>query len=176
MLSRLYHLMILTPKRTLQAISLIETMVAASISALFLGSLFTFNIASMETIKMSRENACASQILQQRIESLRIANWHQVTDANWLRTNLLSIDAAGTSQLKSVSETLTITPYGSAATASTQLTRSAGSATIVSNNSVLLAEHAVKIIWSVNYRGAPNDRANSRQTVAILAKGGVAKW
>ena len=168
--------MILTPKRSLLAISLIETMIAASISALFLGSLFTFNIASMETIKMSRESACASQVLQQRVESMRIANWHQVTDASWLRTNLLNVDAAGTSQLKSVSETLTISPYGSNATGDTQLTRSAGSAAIVSNNSALLTENAVKIIWSVDYKGAPNDRTNSRQTVAILAKGGVAKW
>jgi len=27
----------------------------------------------------------------------------------------------------------------------------------------------------VNFTGAPNDRPSSRQTVAILAKGGVAK-
>jgi uncharacterized protein (TIGR02598 family) len=167
--------MILSPTTNSQGITLIETIVAAAISALFLGTLFTFNIASMETIKMSRESACASQILQQRVESLRIANWHQVTDSTWLRTNLLNTDAAGTSQLKSVSETLTLTPYGSTSTGSIQLTRSNGTAAVV-NNSYLLTENAVKIVWSVNYKGAPNDRTNTRQTVAILAKGGVAKW
>jgi uncharacterized protein (TIGR02598 family) len=167
--------MILKPTRNPKGFTLIETIVATGISALFLGTLFTFNMASMDTIKMSRESACASQILQQRIESLRIANWHQVTDPNWLQTNLLNADAAGTSQLKSVSETLTITPYGSASTGTTQLARTNGAASIVSTSS-LLTENAVKIVWSVNYRGAPNDRANTRQTVAILAKGGVAKW
>jgi hypothetical protein len=39
----------------------------------------------------------------------------------------------------------------------------------------LLTENAVKIVWSVTYVGAPNDRTSTRQTVAILAKGGVAK-
>lgn len=171
----LHHHMILKPTQNSRGFTLIETIVASGISALFLGTLFTFNIASMETLKMSRENACASQILQQRIESLRIANWHQVTDSSWLQTNLLNSDAAGTSQLKNVSETLTLSPYGSTSTGTIQLTRSNGSSNVVSN-SYLLTENAVKIVWTVNYTGAPNGRANTRQTVAILAKGGVAKW
>jgi hypothetical protein len=64
------------------------------------------------TIQMARESACASQVLQQTVESMRIANWHQVTDANWLSTNLLNTDAPGANQLKNVSETLTLVPYG----------------------------------------------------------------
>jgi hypothetical protein len=134
------------------------------------------NISCMGTIRMARESACASQVLQQRIESLRIANWHQVTDAAWLRANLLNVDAAGANELKEMSETLTIVPYGSTTPGNTQLTRSAGSVSIVNNNAALLAENAIKIIWSVSYKGAPNDRYITRQTVAILAKGGVAKW
>ena len=167
--------MILTTKSQQQGITLLETLTAAAISALYLGSLFAMNASSMNTIRMARDTACASQILQQRVESLRIANWHQVTDANWLKTNLLNGDAPGANELKQVSETLTIAPYGSATVGNIQLARSGGSATIVSN-SALLAESAVKIVWTVSYKGAPNDRTTSRQTVAILAKGGVAKW
>lgn len=125
---------------------------------------------------MAREAACASQVLQQRVESLRIANWHQVTDANWLLTNLLTADAPGASQLPNFSETLTLVPYGSSTVGNTQFTRSNGSATIVSNNAALLAESAIKVIWTVSYTAAPNNRTISRQVVVILAKGGVAKW
>jgi hypothetical protein len=39
----------------------------------------------------------------------------------------------------------------------------------------LLAENAIKVIWTVSYVGAPNARTVSRQVVAILADGGVAK-
>jgi type II secretory pathway pseudopilin PulG len=156
--------------------ALIECTIATAVSALFLGSLFLVNSSAMDTIQMARQSACASQVLQQRIESMRIANWHQVTDGNWLLTNLLNTDAPGASELKNMSETLTLVPYGSSTVGNTQLTRSGGSSSLVSNNTALLGESAIKVIWTVNYTAVPNDRAISRQTVAILAKGGVAKW
>jgi hypothetical protein len=155
--------------------TLIEGAIAAAIAALFLGSLFTMNTSTMETIKMARETACASQVLQQRIEGLRIANWHQITDGDWILENLLNTDAAGGTRLKNISETLTLTPYGSSSVDATQLERANGSARIVTRNSSLLTENAMKVVWVVNYTGSPNDHASSRQTVAILAKGGVAK-
>jgi uncharacterized protein (TIGR02598 family) len=159
------------------AFSLIETTMAAAVSALFLASLFSMNSASMQTLKMAHEAACASQVLQQRVEGLRIANWHEITDADWLSTNLMNTDAAGSDLLKAESETLTLIPYGSSATGNTQLTRNYGSsAVIVNRNTTLLGENAVKVIWTVNYIGSPNNRPLTRQTVAILAKGGVAKW
>src|SRR5205085_12182160 len=86
--------------------ALIECTVAAAVSALFLGSLFLMNSSAMDTIQMARESACASQVLQQRIEAMRIANCHQVTDANWLLANLLNADAPGANLLKNMSETL----------------------------------------------------------------------
>ena len=156
--------------------ALVECTIATAVSALFLGSLFLMNSSAMDTIQMARQAACASQVLQQRIESMRIANWHQVTDASWLLTNLLNTDAPGANQLANMSETLTLVAYGSNTVGNTQLTRTSGSATIVASNSALLGENAVKIIWTVNYTAQPNNRTISRQIVAILAKGGVAKW
>src|ERR1043166_9567960 len=102
--------MLCSRRSPLSGSTLIEAMMAAGISALFLGSLFAMNTSSMSTIKMAREAAAARQVLQQRVESMRIANWHQITDANWVKTNLLNSAAPGASDLKSVSETLTITP------------------------------------------------------------------
>src|SRR5260370_15248711 len=158
------------------AFALVECTIATAVSALFLGSLFLLNSSAMATIQLARESACASQVLQQRVESMRIANWHQVTDANWLLTNLLNSDAPGASQLTNMSETLTLVPYGSTTVGNTQLNRANGAANIVANNSALLGENAVKIIWTVNYTAVPNDRIISRQIVVILAKGGVASW
>ena len=155
--------------------TLIESAIAASICALFLGSLFAMNASTMGTIKVARETAWASQILQQRVEAMRIANWHQITDADWIQANLLNEDARGSNGLKNLSETLTLIPYGSTSTTTTVLTRTSGSCSITSRNSSLLTENGVKVVWTVNFIGAPNDRASSRQTVAIVAKGGVAK-
>lgn len=155
--------------------SLIEATTAAAIAAVFLSSLFTMNMATMDTIRCAKESISASQTLQQRMESLRIANWHQVTDASWLRDNLLNTPAAGSDQLKDLIETLTLVAYNSSNVGNTQLTRTGGRADIVNENPTLLNENAVKIIWTINYTGAPNARPLSRQMVAILAKGGVAR-
>ena len=51
--------------------TLIETTVAAAIAAMFLSSLFTMNMATMDTIRCAKESILASQVLQQRMESDR---------------------------------------------------------------------------------------------------------
>jgi Tfp pilus assembly protein PilV len=157
--------------------SLIEATIAACTSAMFLGSLFAMNVTSMKTMRTAREAGSASQVLQQRVETLRIANWHQITDAVWLRDNLLSTAPSGGDILKGITETLTLVPYGGTNTGNTQIVRTtSGTTQIASQNSTLLAESAVKVIWTVGYSGGLKGDPVTRQTVAILAKGGVAKW
>jgi hypothetical protein len=163
------------PRFSVSGSTLVEAMMAAGISALFLGSLFAMNTTSMSAIKMAREAAAASQTLQQRVESMRIANWHQITDAIWVKNNLLGTAAPGSEELKSLTETLKVSPYGSGNAGDTVVTRTGNSVVLNQHNDALLLENAVKVTWTVNYAGAPNDRPTTRQTVAILAKGGVAK-
>lgn len=129
----------------------------------------------MDTIRSAKDSTAASQALQQRMESMRIANWHQVTDAVWLRDNLLNTAVPGVGSLKDLTETVTLVPYGSSNPGNTQLKRTAGRATIVNQDSSLLTKNAIKVIWTAEYSGVPNDRMTSRQIVGILAKGGVAK-
>ena len=157
--------------------SLIEATIAACTSAMFLGSLFAMNVTAMKTMRTAREAGGASQVLQQRVETLRIANWHQITDATWLRDNLLNTAPSGGDILKGMTETVTLVPYGGTTTGNTQITRtSSGTTQIVNQNSNLLAESAMKVIWTVAYSGGLKGDPVTRQTVAILAKGGVAKW
>jgi Tfp pilus assembly protein PilV len=167
--------MILSKSSAQSGASLLEATIAACTGALFLGSLFTMNMTGMRTMRTAREAATASQVLQQRIEAMRIANWHQITDANWVKNNLLSTNTAGSDSLKNVTETLTLVPYGSSTAGNTQLVRSGGTTRIVSTTN-LLTESAMKVIWTVAYNGGTQDQSTTRQTVAILAKGGVAKW
>ncbi|MGZ8939975.1 MAG: hypothetical protein ACXW32_12250 [Limisphaerales bacterium] len=168
--------MILSKTSAHSGTTLIEATIAACTSAMFLGSLFTMNMTAMKTIRTAREAACASQVLQQRVEAMRIANWHQITSPEWVRDNLLAANAAGSEGLNFMTETLTLVPYGSATVGNTQLVRSNGTTTIVNRQNGLLAESAMKIVWTVGYRGGINAGTVNRQTVAILAKGGVAKW
>src|SRR4051794_4784101 len=171
--------MILSKANSIAGTTLIESAIAACTAALFLGSLFTMNMTGMKTMKTAREAASASQVLQQGVESLRIANWHQITDADWLRTDSrspLSTTVAGSESLKQVTETLTLEPFEGTSTGTTKIVRSGGTTQIVSRNDSLLTERAVKVILTVDYTGGMNSQTTSRQTVAIVAQGGVAKW
>lgn len=156
--------------------TLLEASIAACTAALFLGSLFSLNMTGMKAIRTAKEGASASQVLQQRVEAMRIANWHQITDASWLASNVLNANAAGSDGLNNISETLTLLPYDSTNLTSTQIVRSGGTARVTTSSSSLLTENAVKAIWTVSYSGGINSQATTRQTVAIIAKGGVAKW
>lgn len=170
--------MILSKQTDLSGTSLIEATIAACTAAIFLGSLFSLNMTAMKTIRTAREASSASQVLQQRVESMRIANWHQVTDPNWLAsTNLLGSSAAGSESLNVLKETLTLEPYGGGGGGNTQIQRLGSTTTIVGTpNNTLLTGSAMKVIWTVDYSGGINSKPTSRQTVAILAKGGVARW
>jgi len=154
--------------------TLVESMVAVALTAMFLGSVFTMSVSSMDAIRCAKEYTAAGQVLEQRIESLRIANWQEVTSADWVAANILNTDAPGAAPLKNLSETLTLVPYGSTTLGNTTLARSGGNTTIV-NSIPLLTENAVKVVWTLNFTGAPNNRAVTRQIVTILAQGGVAK-
>ena len=168
--------MILSKTSSQSGTSLIEAMIAACTSALFLGSLFAMNMSAMRTMRTAREASSASQVLQQRVESLRIANWHQVTNPDWVRDNLLNTSTGGSGGLKNITETLTFVPYNGTSSGNTQLVRSGSTTQIVSRNTALLQEQAMKVIWTVAYNGGAQGQSTTRQTVAILAKGGVAKW
>lgn len=168
--------MILSKTLGVRGNTLVETSIAACTSAFFLGSLFTMNMTGMKTIRTAREATSASQVLQQRVESMRIANWHQVTDPDWVGSNLLGAAAAGSEGLNQMTETLTLVPYGSANTANTTISRTGNTTTIVNRNNAMLTESAMKVVWTVAYSGGMNGTATTRQSVAILAKGGVAKW
>jgi len=159
-----------------QGTTLTEATVAAFVAILILGALFTINLSSMKSIRTAREATSASQILQQRVEAMRIANWQQVTNADWVRDNLLNSDANGSGGLKTMSETLTMAPYGTNGGSTMQLIRSGGTTKILSQNADLLKENAMKVVWTVAYNGGMNGRSTTRQAVAVLAKGGVAKW
>src|SRR5438067_12592577 len=111
--------MLLSGRRESAAMTLVEVITAVGISVLCLGSVFVINASAISSLKMSREAACASQVLQQRIESLRIANWQEITDPNctWLTANAFTVSSGGGSDLLSnESEILTLEPYGSSAT------------------------------------------------------------
>src|SRR6478672_6877039 len=103
-------------KARTRAFTLIDCVFACGILAFALGAIFTVNGYGLQELRVGRDEMTSSQVLQQRVEQLRIANWQRITDPTWMRDNILNVDADGSYNLKNASETVTITPYNSATT------------------------------------------------------------
>lgn len=66
--------------RRRQAYSLVEIMVATAIIGISFVSFYAGITAGVQVIQLARENLRATQILVERMETLRIKTWEQVTN------------------------------------------------------------------------------------------------
>ncbi len=93
--------------------TILEAGVAGTIVTLFLASLFALNSNMMHLLRAAAEASNASQHLQARVEQVRLSNWNQLTDPNWVQANLLNSKTDASVNLPGLTETLTVTPYTS---------------------------------------------------------------
>src|SRR3954470_23282477 len=100
------------PKRlaSCAGFSLVENMLACMVIAIGLAGTYTLNSQTMSTLRMAKDEASASQVLQQRVEQMRIANWQRISSPTWLATGVLNAPADGSAGLTALNETVTITP------------------------------------------------------------------
>ena len=91
--------------------TILEAGVAGTIVTLFLASLFALNSDMMHLLRAAAEAANASQDLQARVEAVRLANWNQLTDPNWVQGSLFNSKTDASVNLPGLTETLTVTPY-----------------------------------------------------------------
>ena len=157
------------------AITLVESLVAASMLTFFLAGVFAVDGRNHQLIKSARESLSATVVLEERVEQLRTGKWDQVTDSNYLRTILGTASGSG-ANLSSLSEQIVISAYPmpNPATTTTKITRSAsGTVTTVSANTLLSAQKCVRADIRVTWTGAPNGRTRVRELSTIVANGGL---
>ena len=90
-----------------------EAAIAGAIVAVLMSGLFALQSNMMRMLSASTQTTNASAHLQTRVEQVRLANWPQLTDPNWVQTNLLNRPADADVNLPGLSETYTVTPYQS---------------------------------------------------------------
>ena len=90
-----------------------EAAFAGAIVAVLLSGLFVLQSNMMRMLSASTETTNASAHLQTRAEQVRLANWPQLTDPNWIQADLLKSPTDADVNLPGLSETYTVTPYQS---------------------------------------------------------------
>lgn len=99
--------------RAQDGFTILEAAVAGAIVTVVLGGLFVLHTNMMRMLNASTETANASMHLQTRVEQVRLANWPQLCDPNWVKASLLKSPTDADVNLPGVTEFYTVTPYQS---------------------------------------------------------------
>lgn len=157
--------------------SLLEANIAIVLTLITMVGSFAANTNFLALLKSANHASAASQSVQERVEQMRIANWLQITDSNYLKANLISSPTASARTLPNCTETVTITPYPAPETGSApiKLVRSNGQVTVESANAALKKAAMVKVEWNLRWKAAAAEPVRSRSGTVLLAKGGIVK-
>jgi len=90
-------------------------MIGAGILGITMAALYAAFSFGFTTIKLSQEEVRADQILVQKLETLRVYNWTQVT-GGYLPTNFPAYYSSGATNGLSYSGFLSVTPFVPSAT------------------------------------------------------------
>jgi len=158
--------------------TLIEAVVTVAMVGLFLSALMVMNSNVLALLRTAKDNASASQTVQERVERMRIANWVQITDANYIASTLLGNASASTGSLGNPVETVSVTGYrstGDVPGMRAKVVRQNNATQIVLSNAALKDERMVRVEVNLTWRGFPRNRLRERATTALIAKGGITK-
>lgn len=172
--------------RRRQAFTVLEAAFASAIVTVVLSGLFVLQSNMIRMLASSTETTNASAHLQIRVEQVRLANWSQLTDPDWVQNTLLKRPADADVNLPGVSETYTITPYQSPCSGSPAVappppftvTRKVDGTRSVSpvgySSSALLAnQEMLQVDLTVNFPSLGRTRTRAQST--LISPWGISK-
>ncbi|SRR5581483_7051935 len=159
---------------TRSGFSLLEANIATAMVGMFISGVMMMDANLLALIKTGKETTSANQALQERVEQLRISNWVQITDANYLAANVLNTATSSAVGLGGLTETMTVTSWANPSMTPGKVTRSGNNVQVNSTDSALASEKMVRIDLNLAWTGVDN-RKHTRATTTLIAKGGIAK-
>lgn len=156
--------------------SLVEAVMALGIVGVVTSGMYALNGQVMNLVKSNQQASASSLVLQERVEQLRIANWRQVTDLEFITNTLLGSDVRSASSLGQLSETVKISGYPNPeAIDPIIVSRESGSAAVVtSQGGNFLTQSLARVDVTIEFTG-PDGRSHTRQSSTVMSKSGVSR-
>lgn len=162
-----------------RAFTLAEVLVSALLICVGLGSILTLYTRTVHTLRATRQAAVASQVLQQRIETLRDRPWAAMSSAAAL-AQVMAAPTASERELADgrIDEALTVSAVVSSSSGpakgdrSFKVRRQDGVVTIEQADD-LGGEHTVLIVSTLKWRDASGPHERSIRT--ILCRSGLTR-
>jgi hypothetical protein len=157
--------------------TLIEANAATAMVGIFVSGVMVMNSNLLNVLKSSKESAAANQALQERVEQMRIANWVQITDSNYVAQQILNTATSSAVGLPALVETMTVSPYTAltGTTAPVKVSRAGSTASIQCSNPQLQNERMVRVDINLVWESGQDKRQRVRATSVLIAKGGITK-
>jgi Tfp pilus assembly protein PilV len=155
--------------------SLLDAVFAAGTLAVGLVAVHLSSVRSMSLIRSARSQSAASHGLQERVEQLRMANWEQITDVDWLASSAFMGKGVSTSaSLPPVMEFVSLVewptpPDGSGAYA---YVMRYGGQVYKFGDPRALETRMLRVDLGISWYGE-SKKWRDYQTCALIARGGV---
>ena len=160
----------------LNGFTLVEACIATAVSCIALGGLFTVNAYQLQVVRKIKETNTSSLILQERIESMRICNWYQLTDVNYVKDHLLNIPTRNSLLLNNLIETITLKAYPDELVCTPLSIQhdSKGVCTILKDGTNLLDQRIMRVEISVDWYSI-NNKPRHRSSTTLISNSGVSR-
>ena len=163
------------------AFTLVETMVGAAVAVIGIGGVAVLNSAHLRYVQSARQSNAATLVLQERVESMRLTDWHHLTDALYLKDTLYATPAASAGPLGRFTEELRVTAYEPQidsehpAPSPLVVKRNAnGTRVTMLSGSGLGTQRLAKVDLKVSWAGS-DGRNRVRATTSLISNGGISK-
>jgi uncharacterized protein (TIGR02598 family) len=84
------------PRARTLAFSIVEVIVAVGVTGIMFLSLYSGLSSGFAVVQLARENLRGSQILQEKMETIRLYTWEQINTSGFIPTNFTDVFYTGT--------------------------------------------------------------------------------
>ena len=153
-----------------------EAIVSTAVVMIGMAAVMVLNSAHLRFVKSTRQSNAATLALQERVEQMRLGNWRNMTNATFLRDNVLTTAPKSAAPLDRFSEKITVTAYPDESAAQKLIvTRYAdGTRSTLVSGAGLTTQRLAKIELEANWIGA-DGRLRTRAIDTVLSNGGISK-
>jgi hypothetical protein len=163
-------------RRRSSGFSLAEAVVSVAIGGMAVAGGITLSQHELRLVKSMRESNAASLALEERIEQLRLVNWRQMTNADYLITNYFPNSPKSGKVLNEFTESVSVMafpdPHACTPLIIERLPNSA--ATIISSGSGWDSQHLAQVSVRVTWIGT-DSRVRIRELASIISNAGINK-
>jgi hypothetical protein len=169
--------------KKLRAFTLVEAMMAVSVSLLTLGAAMMLNGQQLKVVKNTRETNASSLLLEGRMEQFRILTWNNFTDSAYIRDQFIATRPPSAALLPNVSEQVKVSAWPDANASKPMVVEysSNGTPTILlsgkdaaDSSRNLTAQRMAKVELIVSWTGKDN-QPRARSYASIMSNGGVSR-